>query len=136
MIRVKLDTIAHAGFSRNAVVESVLSLCRHAGGEWYEFDIAKAVTLPAHDAAVAGSLSEYSDIIARAAESMPRNVGASRPGLGDRIASALDSVGITKGRVQALASTAGIADCGCAHRQRLANEIGKKYLGIGKQAPP
>lgn len=53
------------------------------------------------------------------------------PGLGDMIASTLDAVGITKERVQALASTVGIKECGCNQRQQAANEFGRKYLGIG-----
>lgn len=55
-------------------------------------------------------------------------------GLGDRISAVLDSVGITKERVQAVASTVGIKDCGCGERQRIANEIGAKYLGIGRNS--
>ena len=53
-----------------------------------------------------------------------------RAGLGDRVASALDAVGITKKRVQAVASAVGIKDCGCAKRQERLNELGRK-LGIG-----
>jgi len=55
------------------------------------------------------------------------------PGLGDMIAAGLDAIGITKERVQAVASTVGIKDCGCGKRQRIANEIGAKYLGIGRK---
>lgn len=55
------------------------------------------------------------------------------PGLGDMIAAGLDAVGITKERVQAVASTVGIKDCGCGSRQKAANELGRKYLGIGKK---
>lgn len=53
-----------------------------------------------------------------------------KPGLGDRVASALDAVGITKERVQAVASKVGVKDCGCAKRQQKWNEIGRKF-GIG-----
>lgn len=56
-----------------------------------------------------------------------------RPGLGDYIAAGLDAVGITKERVQALASKVGIKDCGCGKRQEIANELGAKYLGIGQK---
>jgi hypothetical protein len=62
-------------------------------------------------------------------ESYPR----AKPGLGDMIAAGLDAVGITKERVQAVASTVGIKDCGCGSRQKAANELGRKYLGIGKK---
>ena len=56
-----------------------------------------------------------------------------RHGLGDMIAAGLDAIGITKSRVQALASKVGIKDCGCSKRQRIANELGAKYLGIGQK---
>lgn len=56
-----------------------------------------------------------------------------KPGLGDYIAAGLDAVGITKERVQALASKVGIKDCGCGKRQEIANELGAKYLGIGQK---
>jgi hypothetical protein len=59
-----------------------------------------------------------------------------RPGLGDMIASTLGAVGITKQRVQALASRVGVKDCGCSKRQKAANELGRKYLGIGRVDPP
>ena len=57
------------------------------------------------------------------------------PGLGDMIAAGLDAVGITKKRVQSVASKLGIKDCGCNKRQKAANELGRKYLGIGKKTP-
>jgi hypothetical protein len=53
-------------------------------------------------------------------------------GLGDMVASALDGVGITKDRVQALAKKVGINDCGCSRRQEMMNRFGQKYLGIGR----
>lgn len=62
-----------------------------------------------------------------AAENPPR-------GLGDMVADGLSAVGITKERVQAVASKVGVKDCGCAQRRRLMNEAGAKYLGIGKKA--
>jgi hypothetical protein len=49
-----------------------------------------------------------------------------KPGLGDRVASALAAVGITKERV----SKALGKPCGCAKRQAKLNELGRK-LGIG-----
>ena len=65
-----------------------------------------------------------------------RNCGAERVGLGDYLAAGLSAVGITKQRVQALASRVGIKDCGCGKRQKAANELGRKYLGIGGPKPP
>lgn len=53
-----------------------------------------------------------------------------RPGLGDIVAAGLDRVGITKERVQAVASRVGIKDCGCKRRQQRLNELGRK-VGIG-----
>ena len=53
-----------------------------------------------------------------------------RAGLGDMVAAGLDAVGITKQRVQAVASKVGIKDCGCAKRQAAANRLGHKYLGL------
>lgn len=61
------------------------------------------------------------------------NEGQENPGLGDIIAAKLESVGITKDRVQAVASKVGIRDCGCGKRQKMANDLGAKYLGIGKK---
>lgn len=55
-----------------------------------------------------------------------------RPGLGDLIASGLSAVGITEDRVQAIAGAVGIKDCGCGGRKKAANELGKKYFGIGR----
>jgi hypothetical protein len=47
-------------------------------------------------------------------------------GLGDMVAAALDTVGITKERVSALVG----GDCGCQQRQDALNELGRK-IGIG-----
>ena len=49
-----------------------------------------------------------------------------KPGLGDRVASALAAVGITKERV----SKALGKPCGCAKRQAKLNDIGRRF-GIG-----
>jgi hypothetical protein len=57
-----------------------------------------------------------------------------RPGLGDRVASALSAAGITKERAQAVASAVGIRDCGCAGRQAALNRAGYR-LGIGTPPP-
>lgn len=48
-----------------------------------------------------------------------------KSGLGDIVASALSSVGITKDRVQKVASLVGIKDCGCKQRQEALNRLGK-----------
>lgn len=61
------------------------------------------------------------------AEASAIAVGA---GLGDRVATALNAVGITEERVQAVASKVGIKDCGCGRRRELLNQAGKR-LGIG-----
>jgi len=61
-----------------------------------------------------------------------RNCGPPRHGLGDYVAKALDAVGITKDRVEAVVG----GPCGCAERQAKLNEIGAKYLGIGHVDPP
>ena len=52
-----------------------------------------------------------------------------KPGLGDMVAAGLDAIGVTKERVQAVASKAGIKDCGCAKRQAALNRLGEK-LGL------
>jgi len=52
------------------------------------------------------------------------------------VAAGLDAVGITKDRVQALASAVGISDCGCQQRQQAMNEWAAKHLGIGVQKQP
>lgn len=52
-----------------------------------------------------------------------------KQGLGDMVASGLSAVGITPERVS---KALGVKDCGCKKRQAKLNEIGKKYLGIGK----
>lgn len=56
---------------------------------------------------------------------------AKRPpsGLGDMVAAGLSAVGLTKARVQAVASAVGIKDCGCAKRQAAANRLGAR-LGL------
>ena len=46
------------------------------------------------------------------------------------VADGLSAVGITKERVQAVASAVGVKDCGCGGRQRKMNELGHKYLGL------
>jgi len=51
---------------------------------------------------------------------------AGKPGLGDRVASALAAVGITKERV----SKALGKPCGCAKRQAKLNDLGRRF-GIG-----
>jgi hypothetical protein len=46
------------------------------------------------------------------------------------VAAGLDAIGITKERVQAVASKVGIKDCGCKKRQEALNSLGRN-LGIG-----
>jgi len=53
-----------------------------------------------------------------------------KPGLGDMVAAGLDAIGVTKERVQAVASKVGIKDCGCKKRQEALNSLGRN-LGIG-----
>jgi hypothetical protein len=56
-----------------------------------------------------------------------RNCGPLQaPGLGDRVASALDAVGITKTRVEAVVG----GPCGCDERQAWLNDAGEKWLGM------
>jgi hypothetical protein len=57
-----------------------------------------------------------------------------RPGLGDRVASALDAIGITKARVESLVG----GPCSCPERQAALNSIGEKWLGMppGSTANP
>ena len=45
------------------------------------------------------------------------------------VAFGLAAVGITKERAQAVASAAGVKDCGCAKRQAAINRLGEK-LGL------
>ena len=52
-----------------------------------------------------------------------------KPGLGDMVAAGLDAIGVTKERVQAVASAVGVKDCGCAKRQAALNRLGEK-LGL------
>lgn len=52
------------------------------------------------------------------------------PGLGDLVADALESIGITEEGVQAIASKVGISDCGCDRRKSALNELGAMFLGL------
>ncbi len=54
-------------------------------------------------------------------------------GLGDVVALAFATVGITKARAQAVAEAVGVKDCGCGQRQQALNEWGYA-VGIG--SPP
>jgi hypothetical protein len=58
-----------------------------------------------------------------------------KPGLGDRVADALKSIGITEDGVQAIASKVGISDCGCGRRKSALNELGAKFLGMPPGKP-
>lgn len=53
-----------------------------------------------------------------------------KPGLGDQVADALKSVGITEEGVQAIVSKFGIGDCGCGHRKSALNDLGARFLGL------
>ena len=59
-----------------------------------------------------------------------RNCAASRPGLGDRVAHALATVGVTKERANDVAVAIGLPGCGCDQRQETLNKVGKMF-GIG-----
>jgi len=63
-----------------------------------------------------------------------RNCGPVVPGLGDRVASALDAIGITKDRVEKFVG----GPCACPERQAALNAIGEKWLGMppGSTANP
>lgn len=126
MIRVKLDTVAAAGFTRKAAVADVLAHVRHIGGTIYDLDLAAVMALPAAPEPPAADLAEYATLIAEGAAALPRGVLPPRPGLGDMVASGLASVGITKDRV----SRAIGRPCSCPERQAALNKIGHKYLGF------
>jgi hypothetical protein len=55
--------------------------------------------------------------------------------LGDIVAAAFASVGITKDRAQAVAELAGLEDCGCERRRQRLNDLGR-MVGIGGPPPP
>lgn len=57
------------------------------------------------------------------------------PGLGDRARLALEAVGITKARAQAVATAFGLGDCGCDERREALNQWGRGHLGIGLPTP-
>ena len=65
-----------------------------------------------------------------------RNCGISAAvpaaGLGDMAASVLSAIGITKERVEAVVG----GPCGCDQRAAALNDIGARYLGIGRVDPP
>ena len=57
-----------------------------------------------------------------------------KKGLGDIVAHAFATVGITKDRAQAVTKVVGLGDCGCEQRQQLLNEWGRA-IGIGGPPP-
>jgi hypothetical protein len=61
-----------------------------------------------------------------------RNCGNPTPGLGDIVAAGLTAFGVTKERVSAAIGR----PCGCGERQEAMNDIGARYLGIGRVDPP
>jgi hypothetical protein len=127
MIRVKLDTVAAAGFTRKAAVGDVLAHVRHVGGTIYDMDLAAVMALPAAPDAPAADLADYAMLIAEKAAAMPGVMLHPRPGLGDIVAHGLGVVGVTKERVSRVIGR----PCRCSDRQKVLNEIGRKYLGIG-----
>ena len=52
--------------------------------------------------------------------------------LGDIFAAVLSAIGITKERVEAVVG----GPCGCDQRAAALNDIGARYLGIGRVDPP
>lgn len=74
--------------------------------------------------------------VAARSDTPPKAVCRSDRGLGDMVADGLASVGITKERVQAVASAVGIEDCGCGKRQAALNALGEKLgLPAGRDEP-
>jgi len=67
---------------------------------------------------------------------MDRSKSQPPDGLGDFVAAAFASVGLTKARAQAVARAVGSRDCGCAQRQERLNAIGRGFLGFGAAKPP
>lgn len=76
------------------------------------------------------AVDAYNRAQAARAAAQPVAPAASRPGLGDMVAGGLAALGITQGRVQAIANAVGIKDCGCKKRQEALNAAGAKYLGM------
>jgi hypothetical protein len=56
-------------------------------------------------------------------------------GLGDIVAAAFASVGITKERADKVAKAAGFSGCGCDRRQKKLNDFGRKMFGLGDDPP-
>lgn len=54
-------------------------------------------------------------------------------GLGDVVAICLDAFGITKSRVQSLASVFGIQDCQCTQRQERLNKLPGAILALARR---
>lgn len=126
MIRVRLETIAAAGYSRRASVSDVMRHVRHVGGSLYDVDLAAVMSLDPADEWQPEGLAEYSQRIASAAAQLPRAERAARMGLGDMVAAGLSAVGVTKERVSAAIGR----PCRCGDRQAVLNELGAKYLGL------
>lgn len=60
------------------------------------------------------------------AATLPTAVCRGPRGLGDMVADGLSAVGVTKERVQAVASVVGVKDCGCVKRQAALNKLGER----------
>jgi hypothetical protein len=107
-MRLRLSDVLVRAHQRGYAADEIRPcLVKDLGGGWYEVDVDHA--------------------------SYPRNPRPGyRPalGLGDFVANGLAFFGITKDRVQSVASAVGISDCGCAKRQEALNVLGKK-IGIG-----
>jgi len=125
-MRVKIDTVAAAGFTRKAAVADVLAHVRHIGGTIYDLDLAAVMALPAAPEPPAADLAAYATLVAEGAAALPRGVLPPRPGLGDMVGSGLAAVGITKERVSQVLGR----PCGCQERQAALNKIGHEYLGL------
>lgn len=62
------------------------------------------------------------------------HVEPTESGLGDLVAHAFATVGITVERAQAVANAVGLDDCGCGRRREALNDLGRRYLGVGRPA--
>lgn len=89
---------------------------------------AECVDASCEEAIIHGGRGSFGVIVDRTHQKCPAR-WAVRPGLGDMVADGLAAVGITKARVQAVASAVGIEDCGCAKRQAALNRVGEA-LGL------
>ena len=87
---------------------------------------AECVDASCEEAILQGGRESFGVIVDRLHPKCPVK-WAMRPGLGDMVADGLAAVGITKARVQAVASAVGIKDCGCSKRQAALNRAGEAF---------